>query len=207
MPSARQIFLVTGPARSGKSEWAETLAQRTERPVVYVATAQLDPADTEWQARIQQHQQRRSPEWQTWHVPVDLGTALRQARSEDCLLVDSLGTWLANVLEQDDRTWHHTLSNVLDSLEQGVSTVIFVSEETGWGVVPAYPLGRTFRDRLGSLTRQIAAIADTVYLVTGGYVLDLRQLGQPLATALQPATDPPASPIAPSPAPMPHTPP
>jgi adenosylcobinamide kinase / adenosylcobinamide-phosphate guanylyltransferase len=199
MPPARQIFLVTGPARSGKSEWAETLAQRTERPVIYVATAHLDAADGEWQARIQQHQQRRSPEWQTWHVPVDLGETLRRARSEDCLLVDSLGTWLANVLEQDERTWQHTLSDLLDSLGQGVSTVIFVSEETGWGVVPAYPLGRTFRDRLGALTRQIAAIADTVYLVTGGYVLDLRQLGQPLATALQPEIDPLPSPTSLSP--------
>jgi adenosylcobinamide kinase / adenosylcobinamide-phosphate guanylyltransferase len=193
MFSARQILLVTGPARSGKSEWAETLAQRTKRPVVYVATAQLDPADVEWQARIQQHQQRRSPDWKTWHVPLDLGTTLRQARSEDCLLVDSLGTWLANLLEQDDRAWHQTVSDLVDSLKEGDSTVIFVSEETGWGVVPAYPLGRTFRDRLGSLTRQIAAISDTVYLVTGGYVLDLRQLGQPLATALQPEIELPKS--------------
>ena len=43
-----------------------------------------------------------------------------------------------------------------------------------------YPLGRTFRDRLGHLTRQISAIADTVYLVTAGYALNLSQLGTPL---------------------------
>ncbi|NJL69467.1 MAG: bifunctional adenosylcobinamide kinase/adenosylcobinamide-phosphate guanylyltransferase, partial [Microcoleus sp. SM1_3_4] len=35
--------------------------------------------------------------------------------------------------------------------------------------VPAYPAGRLFRDRLGNLIRQISAIADTVYLATGGY--------------------------------------
>ncbi|NJO20766.1 MAG: bifunctional adenosylcobinamide kinase/adenosylcobinamide-phosphate guanylyltransferase, partial [Spirulinaceae cyanobacterium RM2_2_10] len=49
-----------------------------------------------------------------------------------------------------------------------------------WGVVPAYPLGRQFRDRLGHLTRRVGAIATAVYLVTGGYAIDLVQLGQPL---------------------------
>ena len=47
-------------------------------------------------------------------------------------------------------------------------------------MVPAYPIGRQFRDRLGNLTKEIGAIADKVYLVTGGYVLDLTQLGNPL---------------------------
>ncbi len=181
MEAARQIVLVTGPARSGKSEWAEALARRAGQPVVYVATAQTDPTDLEWQARIERHRQRRPSDWQTRPVPVELAAVLRGAQAGDCFLVDSLGTWLANCLEQDDRTWAHTVTALLDSLAQGLGTVIFVSEETGWGVVPAYPLGRTFRDRLGGLTRAVAAVADTVYLVTGGYVLDLGQLGQPLA--------------------------
>ncbi|NET09459.1 MAG: hypothetical protein F6K16_33080, partial [Symploca sp. SIO2B6] len=47
-------------------------------------------------------------------------------------------------------------------------------------VVPAYPMGRTFRDRLGELTRNIGAIATTTYLVTGGHVLNLSALGPPL---------------------------
>jgi len=36
----------------------------------------------------------------------------------------------------------------------GCWEVILVGE-TGWGVVPAYPIGRTFRDRLGSLVRRL----------------------------------------------------
>jgi len=63
------------------------------------------------------------------------------------------------------------------SLRQTSSTVILVSEETGWGVVPAYPLGRKFRDRLGYLTRQVGAVADPVYLVVAGYAVDLRLIG------------------------------
>jgi len=69
---------------------------------------------------------------------------------------------------------------LLAGLQYRSSQVIFVAEETGWGVVPAYQLGRTFRDRLGGLVRRLGAVADTVYLITGGHVLNLSQLGHPL---------------------------
>jgi len=45
-----KVILVTGPARSGKSEWAETLAMQAGKSVIYVATAQVDPAD--WLATL-----------------------------------------------------------------------------------------------------------------------------------------------------------
>jgi adenosylcobinamide kinase/adenosylcobinamide-phosphate guanylyltransferase len=176
--SVRPIVLVTGPARSGKSEWAETLAMRSARSVVYVATAQTDPSDLEWQARIAQHQRRRPSNWKTLAVPIALSATILAASDSECLLIDSLGTWLANVLEQEDDTWQITLTELMESLHQTQAQIIFVAEETGWGVVPAYPIGRLFRDRLGNLTRRIGTIADAVYLVTGGYALNLSQLGQ-----------------------------
>ena len=176
----QSILLVTGPARSGKSEWAETLATRSNQSVIYVATAQIDANDPEWQARINQHQQRRPDHWQTLTVPIALADTILAASRSECLLIDSLGTWLANLLDQNDDTWESTVAHLLKSLQQTQAQIIFVAEETGWGVVPAYPIGRLFRDRLGNLTRRIGTIANGVYLVTGGYVLNLCQLGQRL---------------------------
>ena len=186
------ITLVTGPARSGKSEWAEQLAQQSNLPVIYVATAQIDPADAEWQARIEQHRSRRPADWTTLHCPIDLATTIQSAPAASCLLVDSLGTWLANLLDQDDAAWNQTLQALLDSLRTPPCRVIFVAEEVGWGVVPAYPIGRTFRDRLGALTRQVGAIADPVYLVTAGYAVNLRQIGVPVTAVAKsrPDTEP-----------------
>ncbi len=171
---------MTGPARSGKSEWAEAIALKSNAFVVYVATAQTDPADLEWQVRIDQHRQRRPGQWTTLEVPLDLAATLQQASNNTCLLVDSLGTWLANHLQTESAAWEQIRDQLLCSLAQCQGQVILVAEETGWGLVPAYPLGRTFRDRLGDLVRRIGAIADTVYLVTGGYALNLTQLGTPL---------------------------
>ena len=173
----QQLILVTGAARCGKSEWAETLASESKKAVTYVATATIDPADPEWQARILRHQQRRPAIWQTIAAVEDLASIIYQAQSSDCLLVDSLGTWVANLLDRSDAEWEILTQELLDKLAISLATIILVAEETGWGVVPAYPSGRLFRDRLGMLTRRVGSIASTVYLVTGGHVLNLSQLG------------------------------
>jgi len=96
-----------------------------------------------------------------------------------------LGTWLANLLDRDDETWQQIERELLASLAATPGDIIFVAEEVGWGVVPAYPLGRTFRDRLGMLVRRLGAIAHPVYLVTGGYVLNLTALGSPLHSEIR----------------------
>jgi len=156
----KKIILVTGAARSGKSEWAEYLAKISQKPVIYIATSSVDEKDQEWCDRIERHRQRRSPQWQTQEIPRQLSETIDNSPFSHCLLIDSLGTWVANCLEM---------------------SAALVAEETGWGVVPAYPLGRLFRDRLGDLCRRIGTIADAVYLVTGGHALNLSQLGQSLS--------------------------
>jgi adenosylcobinamide kinase / adenosylcobinamide-phosphate guanylyltransferase len=174
----RQIILVTGPARSGKSEWAEHLARLSDRPVLYVATAQDRLDDAEWHQRLSLHRQRRPADWRTVECTQDLAAAIAQAGSGDCLLVDSLGTWLANRLDEED--WPGSLAAVVAATVATEAMVVMVAEETGWGVVPAYPLGRRFRDRLGQLVRALAGVADRTYLVTAGHALDLSTLGTAL---------------------------
>ncbi len=179
-----RLTLITGPSRSGKSEWAEYLAEALGKTVVYVATSQADPEDEEWQTRLVSHRSRRPVQWQTIEVPTNLVPVLRQASSEQCLLIDSLGTWLANFLDLNEPDWQQTLTEILQVSQICEADLIFVAEEVGWGVVPAYLLGRVFRDRLGQLVREIAAIADVTYLVGGGHVLNLSAIGTPLSVAL-----------------------
>ncbi len=176
-----QIILVTGGSRSGKSEWAETLADNSHKSVIYIATATIDSTDQEWQARILKHQQRRPDNWETITANKDLDLVINQALNSQCLLIDSLGTWVANFLDLETNSWQKITTSLLKSLENTQGSIILVGEETGWGIVPAYKSGRIFRDRLGHLTRQIGVIADTTYLVVGGHVLNLSALGTPLS--------------------------
>jgi adenosylcobinamide kinase / adenosylcobinamide-phosphate guanylyltransferase len=184
-----QLILVTGPTRSGKSDWAEALALKTQQPVLYIATSQINPEDLEWQTRIAAHRDRRPSDWTIWEVPYDLTMALREAPLDRCILIDSLGTWLANTLEQSTEQWQQTQSALLEVLQQRSHRMIFVAEEVGWGVVPAYPAGRLFCDRLGELVRRIGALADRVYLVTAGYALDIKRFGEPVSEDIKERQD------------------
>ncbi len=184
------ITLITGPSRSGKSEWAEQLAsqsaEQNDRQIVYIATAQTNSEDLEWQARIEKHRVRRPKSWEIEEVPVALVDAVLLRRdsagrgSSYCLLIDSLGTWLANLIEYDDDGWELQQQALVEALTQTNEDVILVAEETGWGVVPAYELGRRFRDRLGNLSRAIGQISTDIYLVTSGYAVNLKQIGIPV---------------------------
>ncbi|QHV00738.1 bifunctional adenosylcobinamide kinase/adenosylcobinamide-phosphate guanylyltransferase [Synechocystis sp. CACIAM 05] len=176
-------ILVTGPSRSGKSEWAEHLAAQNHPSVIYIATGKENAADVDWQNRIQQHRDRRPSHWQTVCVDQNLTETLEILTKGSCALVDSLGGWVANTLELSPEQWQTKQRELITFVTHGQNTpitIIFVAEETGWGVIPAYALGRIFRDRLGALTRQLGGLCGQVYLVTGGYAVDLRRWGEPL---------------------------
>jgi adenosylcobinamide kinase/adenosylcobinamide-phosphate guanylyltransferase len=177
------LILVTGPSRSGKSEWAELLLGQMAGAIapIYIATARWDINDSEWQSRLQKHRDRRPPSWEVWEIPLALTPALRDYRGDRPILIDALGTWVANGLEQDDAQWHQTQDAFVAALQATIVPVILVGEEVGWGVVPPYPAGRAFRDRLGTLSRTLGAIAQQFYLVIGGYALDLKRYGIPIS--------------------------
>ena len=174
------IALVTGPARSGKSRFAETLAANFQQPVTYVATARRNPDDAEWQTRIDRHLQQRPDDWTTIEIPLELPEAIATAALGQTYLVDSLGTWVANWIESDNTVWQQQVESLLQALQVCPSNCVFVAEEVGWSVVPAYELGRRFRDRMGLLNQHVGAISDAVYLVTAGFAIDLRKIGIPI---------------------------
>src|SRR6185369_1929472 len=57
------LTLILGGARSGKSRFAEELAQATPDRRIYIATAEA--LDGEMEQRIAHHREQRGPGWQT----------------------------------------------------------------------------------------------------------------------------------------------
>lgn len=175
-----RLTLISGPAASGKSRWAEHLAERSGKSVVVLATGPELPEDLSWQQRLQRHRQRRPSSWHTIEVAGELSAALLPLQRDQLALVDSLGTWVASHLESDSLHWQE----VVETLVQAVLTcrcgVILVSEETGWGVVPMTAAGGRFRDRLGELQQQLTPHCDEAWLVVQGRALNLAKLAQPV---------------------------
>jgi adenosyl cobinamide kinase/adenosyl cobinamide phosphate guanylyltransferase len=159
------ITLVLGGARSGKSALAERLAAKNGPPVTFVATGRV--TDDDMAARIAVHQARRPGSWQTVEAA---GSELAQVvrTVPGTVLVDALGTWLAGA--EDFRV---DGAGLCDALVARTGDAVLVSEEVGLGVHPATAVGRQFRDALGLLNQQVAAVADEALLVVAGRVLRL----------------------------------
>lgn len=174
------LHLVLGPARSGKSRWAEHLAASSGQRVVYVATGPDRPNDDDWQQRLAHHRQRRPADWSTLELPdpQQLPAALSDLPAQHTALVDSLGSWVAAALGLADEPWQLLCEQLLQSAAVSRAHLIVVSEQTGWGVVPPTAIGGLFRDRLGSIERQLVARADDSWLVVAGRAIRISDLGQ-----------------------------
>ena len=59
-------------------------------------------------------------------------------------------------------------SYILNKLRSTKMNIIIISNEIGLGVVPAFPLGRIFRDLMGMVNKQLASSADEVYFFIAG---------------------------------------
>jgi adenosylcobinamide kinase/adenosylcobinamide-phosphate guanylyltransferase len=175
-----RFALITGPAGSGKSRWAEHLAERSGLAVIYIATGPLLEGDPSWQERLRRHRDRRPPEWDLWEVGGDLTPALQRVPAGQVGLVDSLGTWVAAHLESDPLEWSDCCQALLEQVRIGEGHLLMVGEECGWGVVPPTAVGGRFRDRLAGLQQRLTAEADASWLVIQGRALDLMSLSLPV---------------------------
>lgn len=175
--------LVSGPAASGKSRWAEHLAHGSGKAVVVLATGPDLPDDSRWQERLARHRQRRPSSWSTWEVAGELNEALRSLSEEQVALVDSLGTWVAAHLDRESQLWQEQVATLVETLKFSRCRAILVSEETGWGVVPMTAAGGRFRDRLGELTQQLTPLCTAAWLVVQGRAIDLTKHSQIVPSA------------------------
>lgn len=180
------IELILGGARSGKSRHAERQAAATGLPVTYIATATA--GDAEMAARIAHHRARRPQHWQTRECALTLAATLKESASPGhCLLVDCLTLWLSNLLFAGDAAKQAEAGEalacpllasetaaLLEILPTLPGEIILVSNEVGWGIVPANPLARLFADEQGRLNQRLASVCDRVTLVAAGLPLALK---------------------------------
>ncbi len=185
------ITLVTGGAKSGKSAFAEQLAEQSGGRLGYIATAQA--GDEEMRQRIIKHQERRDSRWQTLEEPLRPSTLITAGETRsayDVLLLDCLTVLISNILLSQPLNWDAPTPDALLSLECLVMAeiealaraaenfsghLIMVTNEVGFGIVPLSPLARFFRDCAGRTNQRLAARADSVYLVVAGLPLCLKQ--------------------------------
>ena len=166
-----KITLVTGGAKSGKSRHAEAIVKTQDGAAIYIATGQA--LDAEMAERISAHKAQRGTGWLTVEEPYDLCGALIRTDGQGTRLVDCMTLWLSNIFLAETE-WQAALEDVLKTLVVQQSPVVLVTNEVGWGIVPMSEMGRRYRDASGVMNQRIAAIADSVVMVSCGLPLTLK---------------------------------
>jgi adenosylcobinamide kinase/adenosylcobinamide-phosphate guanylyltransferase len=179
--SMSKIALVTGGCRSGKSRFAQQLAEATGLQRLYIATAPV--LDVEMGERIIRHRQERGQRnWSTCEETLDLVRAFGAHTGFDTVLCDCLTLWVNNLLYQSEQKRNmlgeddmaRLAQEVIDAARQYPGTVIFVTNEVGLGIVPADALSRRFRDMAGRCNQVMSAAADEVYFVVSGIPMKIK---------------------------------
>lgn len=168
------LTLVTGGARSGKSDFAlERVRMYDARPKRFIATAVA--CDQEMQARIAAHRRQRGDGFETVEAPYTLEKELAGLRPGSAVIVDCLTVWLGNLFYtyEDDtgaiESRIHELCAVCETLAAwSCGCVYMVTNEVGWGLVPPDAASRRYRDYAGMLNKEVAARAGQVYLCVSG---------------------------------------
>ncbi len=176
-----KLTLVLGGSRSGKSEFAEKMAERSGKNIIYIATAAV--RDEEMAERVKLHRKRRPDNWVTVEEEIDVLGVLSRGGKGDVFLLDCATIWLTNLLfheqhsgNERDRNGTRVLEEVArltETVDKGLDLIV-VSNEVGLGVVPEHPLGRLFRDLAGRVNQVMAAKADSVYLVVAGIPMEIK---------------------------------
>jgi adenosylcobinamide kinase/adenosylcobinamide-phosphate guanylyltransferase len=179
---AEKITFVLGGARSGKSTFAQQLAQKSGNAVLYLATARVN--DEEMARRVAAHQASRPAEWDTLEASRDLCDALNATpKRYEVILLDCVTLLLGGAFHLLDekageeaftRESEKILADLMQAIESRPEPWIIVSNEVGMGIVPDTLMGRVFRDIQGRAYQQLAAKADEVYFFVAGIPLKIK---------------------------------
>jgi adenosylcobinamide kinase/adenosylcobinamide-phosphate guanylyltransferase len=173
---ATHLILVTGGTRSGKSSFAQTLAEAERGKKVFIATA--EPLDQEMKKRIALHKKKRPAEWITIEEPIHLAKTVKNCgETYEVLLIDCLTLWISNLLvntSMSEKAIQKKTSALLASCREVPARVIMVTNELGMGIVPTDRLSRLYRDLVGKANQQVASEADEVYFLVSGIPMKLK---------------------------------
>lgn len=184
----KNLTLITGATRSGKSAFAENIANQKALDTYYLATMPMIQGDKEQSERIARHQARRPKSWKTIESALNVCQDLQKIPpGKACVILDCLSLFVTNIMlencsadtEEDpyikESAIQEAVAFLLTTIERRSDLeVLIVTNEVGWGVVPPTSLGRAFRDFLGQSNQQVANAADQVFLCCVGQSIQLK---------------------------------
>jgi len=169
-----RTILVGGGARSGKSDFALSLARTLGKRRLFLATAQA--GDEEMAARIRRHRESRGDDFTTIEEPLEVLESIRRHNGYDVIVLDCLTLWLSNMLLEGAAVEAilGRIDDLIAVLADGAMHAVIITNEVGMGLVPETPVGRVFRDVAGFAHQRLSKAADEVYFTVLGTILRIK---------------------------------
>jgi len=170
-----RLILITGGARSGKSSFAQKIAESFKAKVVYIATAA--PLDSEMKKRIKLHRKLRDKSWLTIEEPVDVLTAVKKIpKDREVVVLDCLTLLISNLMlaGYKDSVIYNKIRSIAKAFKKKFEISIVITNEVGSGIVPDNELARRFRDLQGRVNQIVSEEAASVHLLVSGIPIKIK---------------------------------
>ncbi len=160
------ITLITGGQRSGKSSFAQRLAEeKSDRPV-YLATAKI--WDEDFKNRVERHKSDRGDNWQTIEENKQIS---KHDLKNKTVLLDCVTLWLNNFFFDSKYDVEKSLTAAKSEWDNFIKqkfNLIVVTNELGMGIHSENETSRKFTDLQGWMNQYIASLANNVYFMISG---------------------------------------
>lgn len=180
------IVLVTGGVRSGKSRFAQELAEGSKKTVLFVATA--TGGDEEMRRRIEEHRKQRPGNWRTLEAGTHVGRQVRKNISDaQLVIIDCITLLVNNIFTQHtgsagditdavrlEKQVTEEISELIGGMDRVAADFVIVTNEVGLGIIPENRMGRLYEDLLGKANRLLVERADEVYLMVAGIAVKIK---------------------------------
>jgi len=166
------IIFITGGERSGKSSFAQQMAERLSPHPIYLATARV--WDNDFAKRIERHKSERDDRWETIEEEKMLS---RHSLAGKVVMLDCVTLWLTNLYTDCQFDYAASFEEAKDEWMRFVAqdfTLIVVTNEIGMSLHAPSDSARKFVELQGRMNQFIAAMAHEAYLMVSGISVKIK---------------------------------
>ena len=166
------IYYITGGERSGKSNYAQKLAESLSDSPIYLATSRI--WDKDFQKRVDRHVSDRDERWTTIEEEKKISNVISE---NTIVVIDCVTLWLTNFYVDTKYNTQEALrlaKEEIEKLKKIKATIIIISNEIGMGLHADTESGRKFTELQGWTNQHIAKYADKAVFMVSGLPLTLK---------------------------------
>ena len=166
------IHYISGGERSGKSSYAQKIAEEISKNPFYLATSRI--WDEDFKTRVERHISDRDKRWTTIEEEKNISAVIVD---KSTVVVDCVTLWLTNFYVDTKYDVEESLKLAKQEIEKLVeidATIIIISNEIGMGLHATTESGRKFTELQGWMNQFIAKKANKATFMVSGLPLKLK---------------------------------